>query len=64
MSIVAKINPSTYGIAIIRQVALGVTTFELNLFGHTMSLWNNTGILAAFGLVMVLLAMRSFGSQE
>ena len=64
MSIVAKINPATYGIAIIRQVALGVTTFELNLFGHTMSLWNNTGILAAFGLVMVLLAMRSFGSQE
>lgn len=64
MSIVAKINPATYGIAIIRQVALGVTTFELNLFGHTMSLWNNAGILAAFGLVMVLLAMRSFGSQE
>ncbi len=67
MSIVAKINPATYGIAIIRQVALREmpgATFELNLFGHTMSPWDNAGVLAAFGLVMVLLAMRSFGSQE
>ncbi len=64
MSILTKINPATYGIATIRQVALGGTTFELNLFGYTMSLWNNVGILAAFGVVMILLAVRSFGSQE
>ncbi len=64
MSILTKINPATYGIATIRQVALGGPAFELNLFGHTMSLWNNVGILAAFGVVMILLAVRSFGSQE
>jgi len=67
MSILTKINPATYGIATIRQVALGTTsgtTFGLSLFGHTMSPWNNVGILAAFGALMILLGMRSFGSQE
>jgi len=67
MSILTKINPATYGIITIRQIALGTTsgtTFGLNLFGHTMSPWNNVGILAAFGAVMILLAMQSFSSQE
>jgi len=67
MNILTKINPATYGIATIRQVALGETsgaTFGLSLFGHTMSTWNNVGILAAFGAVVILLGMRSFGSQE
>ncbi|MBA7630312.1 hypothetical protein ES703_37833 [subsurface metagenome] len=67
MSILAKINPATYGIATIRQVALAQTsgsTFGLNLFGHNMSLWNNVAVLAAFGAVMILLAMRSFSRQD
>ena len=67
MSILTRINPATYGIATIRRVALGETssaTFGINLFGQTMSTWNNVGILAAFGAVMILLAMRSFSSQE
>ena len=67
MNILSKINPATYGVTIIRHIALGEmsgATFELSLFGHPMSLWNNVGILAAFGAVMILIAMRSFGSQE
>ncbi len=67
MNILSKINPATYGVTIIRQIALGEmygATFELNLFGHSLSLWNNVGILAAFGALMILLAMRSFASQE
>jgi ABC-2 type transport system permease protein len=67
MSIASKINPATYGITIIRQIALGgipQATFELSLFGHPLSLWDNVGILAAFGALMILLAMRSFGRQE
>jgi len=67
MSILSKINPATYGVTIIRQIALGgmsETTFGLSLFGHPLSLWNNAGILAAFGAIMILLAMRFFGSQE
>jgi ABC-type multidrug transport system permease subunit len=64
MSVIAKINPATYGVAIIRQVTLGVTDFKLSLFGHTLSIWNDAGILAAFGAVMILLAMWSFSSQD
>ena len=64
MSVISKINPATYGVAIIRQVALGVTDFELSLFGHTLSIWNNAGILAVFAAVMILLAMWSFSSQD
>ena len=67
MSILTKINPATYGIATIRQVTLGETsgsTFGLNLLGHTMSLWDNVTVLAAFGAVMILLAMRSFSRQD
>jgi ABC-2 type transport system permease protein len=67
LSIISKINPATYGVTIIRQIALGDlsgTSFELSLFGHSLSLWNDVGILAAFGAVMILLAMRFFGSQE
>jgi ABC-2 type transport system permease protein len=67
LSVIAKINPATYGISIIRQIVLGGTpdpAFEIVLFGQTMSLWNNVGILAAFATVMILLSMWSFGSQE
>jgi len=67
MSILVKLNPATYGIAPIRQVILGVSAdspFSINLFGHIMSLWDNVAVLAAFGLVTLLLAMWSFGNQE
>lgn len=67
MSIVVKINPATYGIAPIRQVILGATassSFAINLFGHTLSLWENIALLAVFGTVMIFLAMWSFSHQE
>jgi ABC-2 type transport system permease protein len=67
LGVIAKINPATYGVSIIRQIVLGGTpdpSFEIVLFGQTMSLWNNVGILAAFGTVMIFLSMWSFGSQE
>lgn len=67
MSVVVKINPATYGIAPIRQVILGKTassSFAINLFGHTLSLWENIALLAVFGTVMIFLAMWSFSHQE
>jgi len=67
MNILVKINPATYGIAPIRQVILRAppdSPFGINLLGHTMSLWDNVAVLAAFGVAMTLLAMWSFGSQE
>ena len=67
MNVIVKLNPATYGIAPIRQVILGATpdsTFAISLFGHTLSLWENIALLAAFGAVMILLAMWSFSHQE
>ncbi|MFC2001440.1 ABC transporter permease [Chloroflexota bacterium] len=67
MSILVKINPATYGIAPIRQVVLGDSldaSFSLNVLGHTMSIWDNITVLATFGLIMILLAVWSFGNQE
>ncbi len=67
MSVLVKLNPATYGIAPIRQVMLGASPdspFTINLLGHTMSLWDNIAVLAAFGIIMILLAMWSFSNQE
>ncbi len=67
LCVLVIINPATYGITPIRQVMLGVTSdsvYSISLFGHTLSVWENILILAAFGTVMILLAMLSFGNQE
>jgi len=67
MSFIVKINPASYGVASIRQVMLGTGTnsaFDMTLFGHTMTIWENIAILAAFGFIMIMLAMWSFGRQE
>jgi ABC-2 type transport system permease protein len=67
MSFLVKVNPASYGVASIRQVMLGTGTnsaFDMTLFGHTMTIWENIAILAAFGFIMIMLAMWSFGRQE
>ena len=67
MNILVKINPATYGIDPIRQVILEAPpelSFGITLFGHPLSIWHDIAILAAFGIVMLLLAMWSFGNQE
>ena len=67
MNTLVKINPATYGIAPIRQVVLGAlpdSPFGISVLGHAMSIWDNVAVIAVFGIVMILLAMWSFGSQE
>jgi len=67
MNVLVKINPATYGIAPIRQVVLGSSQdnpFAITLFGHTLSIWHEVAIVAAFGAIMLLLAMWSFSNQE
>jgi len=66
MGFLVKINPASYGVASIRQVMLGTSSsaFDITLFGHTMTVWENVIILAAFGFIMIMLAMWSFGRQE
>ncbi len=67
MSILVKINPVTYGVDPIRQLVLGTepaASLGITVFGHTMSIGEDLIIVAAFGAVMVFLAMWSFGTQE
>ncbi len=67
MNVLVKINPATYGIDPIRQVILGTSvdsTFGINLFGHTLSIWQDIAILAAFGVLTLFIAMWSFGNQD
>jgi len=67
MSILVKINPVTYGVDPIRQLVLGTepaASLGITVFGHTMSIGEDLIIVAAFGAVMVILAMWSFGTQE
>ncbi|HUT68491.1 MAG TPA: ABC transporter permease [Dehalococcoidales bacterium] len=67
MSFIVKINPASYGVAAIRQVVLGNppdSPFSIYLFGHAMTIWENIAVMAAFGFIMIILAMLSFGRQE
>jgi ABC-2 type transport system permease protein len=66
MNVLVKINPATYGIDAIRRLVLGAesTSLGVTVLGHTMSIGEDLMVVAAFGLVMVVLAMWSFGSQE
>jgi len=67
MNVLVKLNPATYGIAPIRQVILEAPSdspFGISVLGHTMLLWENVAVLAAFGVAMIFLAMWSFGNQE
>jgi ABC-2 type transport system permease protein len=67
LRVMTIVNPATYGITSIRQIVLGDlsgATYGVDLFGKTMSIWNNIGILAVIGAAMILLAMWSFRNQE
>lgn len=67
MGVLVRINPATYAIDPIRQLMLGAepaSALGITIFGHTMSIGDDLIVVAAFGLVMVILAMWSFGTQE
>lgn len=67
MGVLVKVNPATYGVDPIRQLVLGpqlTPSFSLNVLGHTMSIADDLMVVAAFGVVMAVLAMWSFNIQE
>lgn len=67
MSVLVKINPVTYAVDPIRQLMLGSeasSALAITVFGHRMTIGEDLLIVAAFGVVMVILAMWSFGTQE
>ena len=73
----SKINPLTYGVDAIRQVFLsgdlaatagaaenGSYVAGVTVFGHTMSVVDDALVIAALGVVLLLVAMRAFSRQE
>ena len=62
-----KVNPVSYGIDSMRQVILGSqesAMFGIHLFGYRMPIILDVVVIALFGLVMGVLAVRSFQNQE
>ena len=62
-----KINPVSYGVDAIRQAVLGVEAsapFGIELFGYRMPIILDVAVVAAFGIIMLSLAIRSFRIQE
>ena len=66
---ISKLNPLTYAVDAIRQLflagsagagqAIGVT-----IFGHTMTVLQDTAVVVVFGSILLTLAAWSFGRQE
>jgi len=66
---VSKANPLTYGVDAIRQLFLavegsGTDAIGVTVFGHTMTVLQDISVVAAFGLVLLILATLSFEKQE
>jgi ABC-2 type transport system permease protein len=67
MGFISKVNPLTYGVDAIRQLFLGsegAATLGVTVFGHTMTILEDVLVVAAFGIVLLLLAAWSFTKQE
>jgi ABC-2 type transport system permease protein len=67
MEVISKINPLAYGVDAIRQIFLGseaASVVGVTIFGHTMTVWQDVLLVAAFGFVLLGLAMWSFSRQD
>lgn len=70
LSVLSKIDPVTYGVDAIRQLFLGGSSAAGNsiigvtVFGHTMTMWQDLGIVAGFGAILMVLGILSFSRQE
>lgn len=68
MQVLSKINPATYGVDAIRQVFLGPgpagAGLGVSVFDHTMSLIEETALVAGLGILSLGAAAWRFGRQE
>jgi ABC-2 type transport system permease protein len=68
LATLVRFNPVSYGVDSLRQAVLSSTeggyTSGLAIFGHNMSIAEEIALVALFGIVMVSLAVWSFGTQE
>lgn len=76
LEVLTKIDPVTYGVDAIRQLFLGGSVSAIpgpmgggsiigvTIFGHTMTMWEDLGLVAVFGAVLMILGIISFSRQE
>ncbi|MBI4288249.1 MAG: ABC transporter permease [Chloroflexi bacterium] len=73
MGLIVKVNPITYAVDAIRQVALAgeaalqdvaSVPWRVTVYQHTMTVLQDTLVVVAFGIVMGGLAVWSFGRQD
>jgi ABC-2 type transport system permease protein len=70
LEVLSKIDPVTYGVDAIRQLflegtqAAGNSVIGVTIFGHTMTMWQDIGIIAGFGAILMVLGIISFSRQE
>lgn len=74
LTVLTRINPLTYAIAPLRQVVFAAQSMpavakarfptDVTLFGHTLSLAEELGIVVAFAVVFLALASYNFGRPD
>lgn len=72
MEVISKINPLTYGVDAIRRLFLGpeigsggqASVLGVTIFGHTMTVLQDVGVVVVFGSILLGLAIWSFSRQE
>jgi ABC-2 type transport system permease protein len=72
LSVLTHLDPVSYGIDAMRRTVLGATgvpsrllnTLSVSLFGNTLSRWFEVVLLAAFGLLMLGLAILGFRQTD
>ena len=75
MDVLVKLNPVTYAVAPIREIALSEQLAEIpedapfqithvELLGHTLSTSEEIGIVVAFGALMLAIAIRAIQTTE
>lgn len=76
LQVIAKLNPLTYGVDAIRQLFLGealaataidgqaTTTLGVTVFGHTMTLLEEVGLMMLLGAGLLGAAVWSFNQSE
>jgi len=72
LAVISKINPLTYGVGAIRELFLGggampggvANPIGVTVLGHTMTIFEDMLVVAAFGIVMLAAAVWAFNKQD
>ena len=75
MDVLVKLNPVTYAVAPIREIALSEqlkalpadVPFQIthvDWFGYTLSTWEEIGVVVVFGVAMLTIAIRAIRTTE